>query len=115
MTTYTPDCWVILKLQSKKHGIVYKILAGWYGGYLNGDSWKLNSGITKVIKHKHYYEFFGSSGSVYKCHKETERMSGLTSDMYMSFKNQETDDIKIDIIEYKDFKKEFKDETTGTP
>ena len=53
---YTPDKWVMLKFT---HGgqDVYKILASFYGGYLDGDSWKLNSGVTKVEEDDKYYYF----------------------------------------------------------
>jgi hypothetical protein len=50
--------------------LTYKVFACWYGGYLNGDSWKMNSGITKVTKEEDCYLFKGYSGSVYKCHKD---------------------------------------------
>ena len=45
MSTYTPDSWVIVKIQSEKYGTIYKVLAGWSGSYLYGASWKLSSGI----------------------------------------------------------------------
>lgn len=65
---YTPDRWVIIK--GKWNGeTVYKVLAGWSGGYLEGQSWRINSGITKVTVDDSYYYFEGSSGSTYKCHK----------------------------------------------
>lgn len=68
MSTYTPDKWVILKLNNKGE-TAYKVLAGWSGGYLDGQSWKINSGITKVEEDDNYLLFHGYSGSVYKCHK----------------------------------------------
>lgn len=49
MNTYTPDSWAPVLIESKEHGSVYKILAGWYGGYLGSDSWKLSSGVEKII------------------------------------------------------------------
>ena len=70
---------------------VYKILAGWSGGYLHGDSWKLNSGCTKVEQDGDYYLFHGSSGSVYRVHKNSYRMSGYTAQIYASFKKQVED------------------------
>ncbi len=82
MDEYTPDNWVVIKLTSEQYGTVYKILAGWSGGYATGDSWRMNSGIvrceetveTSVYNNKEYtatyYNFYGSSGSCYKCHKE---------------------------------------------
>lgn len=58
-----PDNWVVIFLNgSEPH---YKILAGWSGGYAQGDSWRLNSGITKVEETESAYSFYGSSGSCY--------------------------------------------------
>lgn len=60
--TYTPDNWVVFKVP-----LGYKVLGGWSGGYTTGDSWRLNSGITRVEKEGDYYLFYGHSGSVYRC------------------------------------------------
>lgn len=64
---YTPDNWVVIKLNGKDPH--YRVLAGWSGGYTMGDSWRLNSGITKVEEDGWYYYFHGSTGSVYECFK----------------------------------------------
>lgn len=66
---YIPDKWVGVKISSANRSPIYKIFACWYGGYLNGDSWKLNSGITKVSLNDDRYHFEGASGSVYICGK----------------------------------------------
>jgi hypothetical protein len=71
MNKYTPDKWVVVKIEGAEFPLTYKVFACWYGGYLNGDSWKMNSGITKVTKEEDCYLFEGYSGSVYKCHKDT--------------------------------------------
>jgi hypothetical protein len=47
MTNYSPDSWVPLLLESDQ-GKIYKILAGWRGGFTQGDSWKLSSGIESI-------------------------------------------------------------------
>jgi len=66
MKCNTPDNWVVVKVGEG----IYKVLAGWSGGYLDGDSWKLNSGISEVKDDGGHWLFIGESGSVYKCHKE---------------------------------------------
>lgn len=81
MTTYTPDVWKILEITYEDNTKVSKILAGWYGGYIHGDSWKLSSGITKWSKNKQGYKATNKSGSIYLCNKNTERTSGLTFNM----------------------------------
>jgi hypothetical protein len=61
-----PHNWVVVKVGEG----IYKVLAGWSGGYLDGDSWKLNSGISEVKDDGDHWLFIGESGSVYRCHKE---------------------------------------------
>jgi hypothetical protein len=74
----TPDSWVIVKIVSGDNkDTTYKVLAGWSGGYLHGDSWKLNSGITSVEEDGDYYLFHGYSRSIYRCRKTAEGMSGM--------------------------------------
>ena len=90
MTEYTPDNWVILNLKAGKlDSGFYKVLAGWSGGYLDGDSWRLNSGITEVEQDDSYYYFYGESGSRYKCHKDSYGLRMNNAHIYNSFKKQE--------------------------
>ena len=65
----TPDKWVVLKLDDGKQ-TYYKVFGSWAGGYLDGDKWKLNSGIATVEEDEDFYYFIGFSGSCYKCHKK---------------------------------------------
>ena len=71
MTTpdrWAPDRWVVLKILSVSDGTFYKVLGSWYGGYANGNFWRLNSGIQRVVKaSKDTFLFYGFSGSCYKC------------------------------------------------
>jgi hypothetical protein len=66
---YTPDKWLVVKIEGGEFPLTYKVFACWHGGYLDGDSWKLNSGITKVTKEGNFYLFEGYSGSVYSCNE----------------------------------------------
>lgn len=70
MSTYNPDKWVMIKIPYNGK-FLYKIFACWYGGFARGDSWKLNSGVTKVTKEGYVYSFEGASGSFYECHENT--------------------------------------------
>ena len=75
---YHPDGWCVLKIQTDTE-LIYKLFASWGGGYLNGDSWKLNSGIKKVDFDDPYFYFEGHSGSVYCVTKNSyNRLSGYT-------------------------------------
>ena len=62
-----PEKWVILKLPNN----YYKVFGTWAGGYLDGDRWKLNSGIKEIEQDENFYYFIGFSGSCYKCHKKS--------------------------------------------
>lgn len=68
---YTPDSWVVIRMTNKDE-VIYKVLAGWSGSYLYGDSWRLNSGITEARYDvaSDVWKFIGSSGSVYRCNPE---------------------------------------------
>jgi len=70
MNEYTPDKWQIIKIFGKDIPLTYKVFACWYGGYLDGDSWKMNSGIKSAKKEGNFWLFEGFSGSVYKCHPD---------------------------------------------
>ena len=65
---HAPDEWCLVKINGVDPH--YRIFGSWRGGYLSGDSWRMNSGITKVEKDGEYYLFHGSSGSIYKCHEK---------------------------------------------
>ena len=68
--TQTPSQWVIIKIHAND-GVYHRVFGSWRGGYLDGDRWKLNSGIASVTQDEDSYYFAGDSGSVYKCHKKT--------------------------------------------
>lgn len=70
MTEYNPDRWLVLKIELNGE-IVYKVFGTWHGGYLDGDSWRANSGIKEVSVDGNFILFHGESGSIYRCHKDT--------------------------------------------
>lgn len=82
MRKYYPDNWVRVRITNAKGEQHDRILAGWHGGYVTGDSWKINSGIVEVKQDAEFWEVFGQSGSVYVCHKEKERVSGVTASIF---------------------------------
>lgn len=73
---YSPDNWVILKIEA--HGeTFYKVMGAWSGGYLHGDSWRVNSGIVAVEDNGPFLSFYGHSGSVYHCNKGCYGIRGI--------------------------------------
>lgn len=63
---YCPDRWCVIHIKSGEHSH-YRVFASWYGGYVSGDSWKMNSGIISLTEVENAIEFTGMSGSVYTC------------------------------------------------
>ena len=63
---YTPAEWCLVRINDD----LVKVFGSWRGGYISGDSWRINSGIEKVEEDGDYWLFIGYSGSVYKCHKD---------------------------------------------
>ena len=82
---YAPDNWVIIKFPE-----CYKVLAGWSGGYLDGDSWRMNSGITNCYMEVDgdYYYFSGFSGSTYRCHKNSYGLRNNNAYIFNQFKEK---------------------------
>lgn len=78
MSVYTPDEWVMLKIVSKEWGTLYKVFAGWQGGYTSGDSWKLSSGTVSAILVNTKklsgvvprFHFLQATGSTYVVHRD---------------------------------------------
>lgn len=92
---YFPDNWVVLKMAPGSETL-YKVLAGWSGGYLDGDSWRMNSGITKVTEEgDDYLKFWGHSGSCYVCHKSNYGLRMNNSGIYNQLKEKFSDDVEL--------------------
>lgn len=86
MSYYQPDKWMLIKITGKDPH--YRVFGSWYGGYGGSDSWRMNSGIAKLIEEDDHYLFIGSSGSTYACHKD---MYGASSYGYGIAKSYEKD------------------------
>jgi hypothetical protein len=86
---YRPDCWVVFRVDNPElEKPIYKVFGGWYGGFANGDSWKINSGITKAEEDENCYYFHGASGSVYVVHKQGYKMSSYMMSVWGNFMKQ---------------------------
>ena len=97
----TPDKWVVIKIENTE--TFYKVFGSWAGGYLDGDRWKLNSGIVSVEEDDDNYYFTGHSGSCYKCNKNgygvmTSYSQGVLNDL---IENSYKVDTKAEILSEK--------------
>lgn len=110
MSTYVPDRWIVLEF-NYKGDIIRKVFAGWYGGFANGDSWKLSSGVTDVTEHEDRYEFLNHSGSTYVCYKKAYGTSTYMGSILNRFeKDVETmaGNVTMDVVEeYKQVKRDL--------
>tara|TARA_R110000764_G_scaffold236580_1_gene331943 strand:- start:461 stop:781 length:321 start_codon:yes stop_codon:yes gene_type:complete len=95
MSEYSPDNWVVVKIMQPDQDTSYKVLAGWSGGYLDGDSWRFNSGITKVVCREEYVDFYGASGSVYQCPKGQYRLRMNNSGIWNQLKEKFGDIVEL--------------------
>ena len=81
---YQPDNWVVMKICSEGKSF-FKLIAGWSGGYLDGNSWRINSGINDIQEDDSFYYIHGNSGSLYKCLKDAQfqrmNISGIVAKM----------------------------------
>lgn len=95
MNTYTPNRWVILKLTYENGEPDYRVFAGWSGGYLDSDEWKLNSGIVSHEIQNEYIRFIGESGSVYQCYKGAEGFTAFMSSVLSFWKENPRNQITV--------------------
>ena len=88
-----PDNWVVLKMNGPQP--CYKVLAGWSGGYLTGDEWRLNSGIVKVDEEEDHFLFYGTSGSCYQCAKGSYGLRMNNAYIYDKMKDKFGDAVEL--------------------
>jgi hypothetical protein len=109
---YTPDIWHLIKIKTPQETL-YKVLAGWYGGFAGADTWKINSGIPSytIAIDGSTVKFHGYSGSTYICNIESEKVSLLTLSIFDNLNKQLQDRYgdthSMELISYQDFKSEF--------
>lgn len=87
MSEYTPHAWVIVRITHQGE-VIDKVLGGWYGGFADPNSWRINSGIVSISELEDHYEILGHTGSVYHCYKSLERMSLLMTGILSQMQNE---------------------------
>ena len=111
MSEYNPDKWVVLKFSGAAVGTpLYKVFAGWYGGYTHGDSWKMNSGITRIEHDDGIYRISGASGSTYSCPDQYESMSVYMTQVYYTMLKDISDaklDVTVEVVPIESILKQF--------
>jgi hypothetical protein len=97
MTDYTPDRWIVVNFVNEGQRF-NKVLAEWKGGYLDGDHWQMNSGITAVEEDGDYFNFHGASGSVYRCAKHRYGVTDLAAGVLRNLLDRNSDSVIIQVL-----------------
>lgn len=95
----TPDRWIIVKIPGGA-----KVLGSWSGGYLDGDSWRLSSGLKNIEENGDYYLMHNFSGSIYKCHKKMEGMNMVALSIFQQMKDMSDEVKQISVEEFNENK-----------
>ena len=95
---YIPDKWIIIEVSSAEDS-VRRVFASWSGGYVDGDSWRLSSGITKVEVKGDWYLFHNESGSIYQCYKNQYGTNLYSQGVLQNMMERVPDSVNITILE----------------
>ena len=82
-----PDTWKLIEATVEGQTF-HVVLSGFYGGYLDGDAWRLSTKITSKVKNDDHYIATTMSGTEYKLYFDDEGFSGLSSSVYNRFKSK---------------------------
>jgi len=90
-----PDAWVIIEIKQGEQ--FQKILSGWSGSYLYGDSWRLSSPIKKmhIDIDKDYITVETDSGSVYNLRKDYQGLRMSNAGIWNQLKEKFGDMVEI--------------------
>lgn len=77
--TISYDKYLVIKVSPPDEEPFNKVFLTQSGGFMSGDSWRLNSGIKEVIDEGSYRIFVGESGSRYKVHKYGYGVAGVSN------------------------------------
>ena len=95
---YYPDYWQVIKIQTPDEGPIFKVFASWVGGYAQGETWKLNSGIKEIrFNEPQCIEFIGYSGSSYIVRNDEAcyRTTAWTSSVLANIINKSECEVEI--------------------
>lgn len=92
----TPDAWVIIEVNHDGEQF-QKILSGWSGSYLYGDSWRMSSRIKeiKIDAEQDYITVETDSGSVYNLPKVYQGLRMSNAGIYNQLKEKFGDAVEI--------------------
>jgi hypothetical protein len=91
----TPDAWVIIEYNGNKK--FQKIIAGWSGSYLYGDSWRMSSPIKEININidQDYFTVETDSGSCYTLFKSRQGLRNSNAGIYNELKEKFGDSVEM--------------------
>ena len=92
----TPDSWVIIEVNHEGEQF-QKILSGWSGSYLYGDSWRLSSKIKEmnIDIDSDKIVVYTESGSWYNLYKSYQGLQMSNAGIYNELKEKYGDNVEI--------------------
>jgi hypothetical protein len=92
----TPDSWAIVEVNYEGEQF-QKIISGWSGGYLDGNSWRLSSSIREINIdiNKDYITVETTSGSVYNLYKSYQGLRMSNAGIWNELKERFGDAVEI--------------------
>jgi hypothetical protein len=93
---YRPKAWVVVSIEHLS--LDPKVLYHKVYAELSNDSWRMNSGITKIEEDENSYSFYGASGSCYLCMKDLYGINLANSPLEMFINNAKAIDVAIKIL-----------------
>ncbi len=98
---YFPDAYRFIEIKQPDDTLLIKIFSSWRGGYLHGDSWRINSGIIRIEEDGDEAFIHGYSGSVYCINRENPgSLTSFTSSVLNDLLDKLGDDARIVDYEY---------------
>jgi len=91
-----PDAWVIIEVNHNGEQF-QKVLSGWSGSYLYGDSWRMSSPIKtmNIDVEQDYITVETDSGSVYNLRKEYQGLRMSNAGIWNQLKERFGDNVEI--------------------
>ena len=91
-----PDAWVIIEVNHNGEQF-QKVLSGWSGSYLYGDSWRMSSPVKtmNIDVEQDYITVETDSGSVYNLRKEYQGLRMSNAGIWNQLKERFGDNVEI--------------------
>jgi len=91
-----PDAWVIIEVNHNGEQF-QKVLSGWSGSYLYGDSWRMSSPVKtmNIDVEQDYITVETDSGSVYNLRKEYQGLRMSNAGIWNQLKERFGDAVEI--------------------